>query len=402
MNTQLQQVERLKEAARGPRGALYHGQFRLTEDGASRAVMFKEMEPNSVDDVWWESQRRLMGIHHPSMSPVLDVGVGPEGKPFLIRAHHEEAKALPLWLEQQHQGTLGVGESVAMVLQLGQALSQCHRNGVTHRNLKPNNVLILDNDAPHDGSARFAAILADFGLPPTDAAVMYTAPELLQGMNSSVSTDMYGLGMLLLVLVTGHNPLGGPLDHEITRDRRLAMERDWDAAVARQINVLPLFLRDTVTRCIHNNPRHRHTNLSEMLQELRASLYTSAGLATRTLSSVPAGWSSVQGAAGGIDIRDGLLDTPTLSQRGDRELLHFYLRHRDRFGAWQRSGVFFYNSTGRDEAQTFNSIRNAWAGAELSLYNAIAVPKKEDVFYTGDASTLPILQPYFPMRCGCC
>ena len=394
MNVELQHVERLEEIARGPRGALYRGKGGDAE--SPDAVTIKLMRPGTADKAWLESQRHLARLHHPSLVPVLGAGFGPEGEPYLINASFDAAYALPDWLERQG-GALELGEAVALLLQLGQALSQCHRNGVTHRGLKPSNVLILENDSEDEGAARFAALLVDFGLPPTEASATWTAPELLEGMSSSVSTDIYGLGMLLLALLTGQSPQGGPLDEELTITERLALGRSWGEGVGHQVQQLPTFLRDTVTRALNRNPRHRHTNLSEMLGELRASLYTSAGLSVREDVAVPAGWASVQGAAGGIDIRDGLLDTPSLSTRGERELLHFYLRHRDDLGQWQRSGVFFYNSSSRDEAQTFHSVRNAWPGAELSLYNAIAVPRKGEVFYTGDASTLPILQPYFPI-----
>lgn len=142
---------------------------------------------------------------HPHVVPVYDAAETEDGRPYLTMellpgGSVDDALArgpIPL------AATRMIGEQVA------DALAAAHEVGVLHRDLKPANILI---------DRRGAARLADFGIArmaggettavtTLTGTLAYMAPELLQGERASVSTDVYGLGMTLITMALGGNPL---------------------------------------------------------------------------------------------------------------------------------------------------------------------------------------------------
>ena len=95
-------------------------------------------------------------------------------------------------------------QKVALLAQLFDAIAYLHENGVLHRDLKPDNLLVVD--------ARLR--LLDFGLSTSmtntgyalQGTAAYMAPELLQGQPPTKATDLYACGVIMYELLAGHHP----------------------------------------------------------------------------------------------------------------------------------------------------------------------------------------------------
>ena len=150
-------------------------------------------------------------LTHPNIAELIDAGVSDAGQPFLV-LEHVEGDQIDRYCDQHR---LDVEARIRLFLDVLQAISQAHDNLIVHRDLKPSNILVRT-----DGQVK----LLDFGIAklldeeqpgtPLTAGGMramtpqYAAPEQLTGEAATTATDVYTLGVLLYVLLTGCHPTG--------------------------------------------------------------------------------------------------------------------------------------------------------------------------------------------------
>jgi eukaryotic-like serine/threonine-protein kinase len=156
----------------------------------------------------------LARLTHPHIAQFVDAGVSPLGQPYLVLEYVDGA---PI---DRHcdERVLPVEARVRLFLDVLSAVAHAHANLVVHRDIKPSNVLVTA-----DGVVK----LLDFGIAKlledeagaVDATMLtreggaamtpaYAAPEQLTGEPVSTATDVYALGVLLFVLLTGRHPAG--------------------------------------------------------------------------------------------------------------------------------------------------------------------------------------------------
>ena len=181
---------------------------------------------------------RLLGkLTHPHIARILDAGVMPTGQPYLV-LEHVEGRAIDVYCDERR---LGVEERVRLFIDVLSAVGHAHANLIIHRDIKPSNIQVT-----HDGVAK----LLDFGIAKliqdddqgtkvtnltqdgTRALTPgYASPEQALGDSITIATDVYSLGVLLYVLLSGQHPTGAkntsrsPTHPQAPRDRALAAVR---------------------------------------------------------------------------------------------------------------------------------------------------------------------------------
>src|SRR5882724_3116939 len=164
----------------------------------------------SVIDRFRREGRLLARLAHPHIARLLDAGSMEDNHPYLV-LEYVEGESIDKYCEAH---SLNIGERVRLFLDVISAVAHAHTNLIIHRDLKPSNVLvtrdgkvklldfgiakIVNPDGTDDASTR----IEDVALTPE-----YAAPEQLLGEMPSTTTDVYQLGMLLYVLLTGKHPL---------------------------------------------------------------------------------------------------------------------------------------------------------------------------------------------------
>ncbi|MGI9182014.1 MAG: protein kinase domain-containing protein [Longimicrobiaceae bacterium] len=200
----------LRELGRGGMGTVY-----LAERAdVGKRVALKRVRgglaaPENVERFLRE-QRVLARLEHPNITSLVDVGVTAEGAPFLAM-ELAEGEPIDRYCDARR---LSLDARLALFAQVCAAVQHAHQSLVIHRDLKPSNILV-------DGDGR--AKLLDFGiakllddaegeapgLTGTGMRLMtpeYAAPEQLRGEPVTTATDVYGLGVVLYELLTGHRP----------------------------------------------------------------------------------------------------------------------------------------------------------------------------------------------------
>ena len=157
--------------------------------------------------------RLAAGLDHPNVIPIYEAGEA-DGRLFIAMRYVDgtDLKAL-----LRRDGTLEPARAIAIAAQVADALDAAHRRGLVHRDVKPSNVLIDEQDG------REHCYLADFGLTqsvsdrgPTDGRLMgtldYVAPEQIRGDEVDGRADVYALGCLVFESLTGTLPFSGASD----------------------------------------------------------------------------------------------------------------------------------------------------------------------------------------------
>ena len=158
----------------------------------------------TADVRWLGSARLRLGADISPMFTVYGTGVTERGDLYLVMEHCPGGSLADRLL---NRGPLTEVQSLAVGAEVTTALKYAHREGVLHRGVKPENILMSRSGRP---------VLSDFGMarlanPQTmlvgvTGTIGFTAPEVLKGEQSTVASDVWSVGALLHVLVSGRSP----------------------------------------------------------------------------------------------------------------------------------------------------------------------------------------------------
>jgi serine/threonine protein kinase len=164
----------------------------------------------------------LARINHPGVVGPLDYGALDDGRPFLVMEFIQGVRLRDV------MGTQGMelGRAARIIQQIGRALNAAHQQGILHRDVKPENIM-LQNPGQEDEQAK----LIDFGISNvrdsqvTGAAPSsrifgtpaYMPPEQFEGVPFSPAGDIYALGVVAYEMVTGRHPFNAETDAHLMR-----------------------------------------------------------------------------------------------------------------------------------------------------------------------------------------
>ena len=262
--------------------------YRATDVNLMRPVAVKVMHSNLAADSAFQSRflqeaRAAARLDHPSIVRVYHFG-RQEGLLYIVM-ELVEGLSLGAYLRQlaQLNQVVRLEETLTLVAQAADALGYAHRQGVIHRDVKPDNILVkrLDRpDRPDDPPLR--AMLTDFGLAKlagdvgdTQAGLMmgtlpYMSPEQVLGRPVDGRSDIYSLGVVLYQLATGSLPL------DIRSPERAVQAHQYETPpTPRELNVgVPPAVEAVILRALNRRPENRQQTAEALATELRAAALT--------------------------------------------------------------------------------------------------------------------------------
>lgn len=153
----------------------------------------------------------LARLAHPGIARLLDAGVSPSGQPYLV-LEHIDGKHIDVYAEEH---ALSLEQRIRLFLLVLAAVGHAHANLIVHRDLKPSNILVAKDGVPKlldfgiaklldtEGSGERTALTVEGGRALTPE---FAAPEQVRGDAITTATDVYALGVLLYVLLSGRHP----------------------------------------------------------------------------------------------------------------------------------------------------------------------------------------------------
>ena len=205
-------------------------------------------------------------LNHPNIVKVYDVSVNDDLQYIVME--YVDGMTLREYLNERG-GKLTSRETVHFISQILKALDHAHRNGVVHRDIKPQNIMLLDN-----GQLR----MMDFGIARISRAenqltggkamgsVHYISPEQAKGDETDFTSDIYSVGVMMYEMLSGHLPF----DADDVVEVAIKQISDKPQSLQELAPNVPHGLVEITERAMAKRPDNRYASAAEMLSALNA------------------------------------------------------------------------------------------------------------------------------------
>ena len=206
-------------------------------------------------------------LSHPNIVEVYDVGE--DNGLYYIVMEYIEGKHLKQLLKKR--GSLTVREVVDIMLQLTDGMSAAHDSYIIHRDIKPQNIMILENGLIKITDFGIAMALNATQLTQTNSvmgSVHYLPPEQAMGSCATIQSDVYSMGVLMFELLTGTVPFKGDNAVEIA----LKHIKETIPYIKDINDSIPNSVANIVKRATAKNVKNRYADAREMNEDLKTCM----------------------------------------------------------------------------------------------------------------------------------
>ena len=206
-------------------------------------------------------------LSHPNIVEMYDVGED-DGRYFIVMEYVEGVTLKNLI---KRRGALTLSEVIDIMLQLTSAIACAHDSYIIHRDIKPQNVLILDDGRVKITDFGIAMALNSNELTQTNSvmgSVHYLPPEQANGTGATIKSDIYSLGILMYELITGNLPFKGDSAVEIA----IKQMKEPIPSIVEQNPNIPQSVENIILKASAKNPKNRYESARQMYEDLTTCL----------------------------------------------------------------------------------------------------------------------------------
>ena len=206
-------------------------------------------------------------LTHPNIVEVYDVGE--DNGEYYIVMEYIEGKHLKNLLKKR--GKLTISEAVDIMLQITDGMSVAHDSYIIHRDIKPQNIMILENGLVKITDFGIAMAMNATQLTQTNTvmgSVHYLPPEQASGQGSTLQSDIYSMGIVMYELITGELPFKGDNAVEIA----LKHLKEPIGDVREKVPNAPNSIANIIKKATAKNPKNRYNDAREMHEDLKTCL----------------------------------------------------------------------------------------------------------------------------------
>ncbi|MER2121584.1 MAG: Stk1 family PASTA domain-containing Ser/Thr kinase [Solibacillus sp.] len=206
-------------------------------------------------------------LTNPNIVSIYDVGE--DGDMHYIVMEYIKGKTLKQYI--QEFSPLSAARSVHIMKQLTSAIAHAHENGIIHRDIKPQNILMDEEGNVKITDFGIATSLGATSFTQTNSVigtVHYLSPEQARGGVATMKSDIYALGIVFYELLTGELPFSGESAVSIALKHLQAETpsvREFDASI-------PQSVENIVLKATTKDQNHRYSNAEEMEEDLNTCL----------------------------------------------------------------------------------------------------------------------------------
>ncbi len=206
-------------------------------------------------------------LSHPNIVEVYDVGE--DHGIYYIVMEYIEGKHLKQLLKKR--GKLTLNEVVDIMLQITDGMSAAHDSYIIHRDIKPQNIMILENGIVKITDFGIAMALNSTQLTQTNSvmgSVHYLPPEQASGKGSTIQSDVYSMGILMYELLSGTLPYKGDNAVEIA----LKHLKEPLPSIRKECPDIPNSVENIIIKSTAKNPKNRYADARSMHEDLLTCL----------------------------------------------------------------------------------------------------------------------------------
>lgn len=291
----------MADQAHGPEGQIFANRYRIVKligsggmanvylgidmnTGANVAIKILKPEYSSDDEFIRRFDTEAKAVSSLQQNNIVKVyGVGHEGNFRYIVQEYIDGITVKELINQN--GHLDWRNAVPIVIQIGVALEFAHNNGVVHRDIKPQNILITRDKIAKITDFGIARAASSTTITMTGGAmgsVHYFSPEQARGGNVGPQSDIYSLGVTLFEMVTGRVPFDGESNVAIA----VKHLQETPPLASSIMPGIPSGLDSIINKCMQKIPEKRYLSMSQLVSELDALLVDPNGV-YGVISNIP-------------------------------------------------------------------------------------------------------------------
>jgi serine/threonine protein kinase len=254
--------------------------YRARHLGLNKTVAVKTMHAHMASDMgkvlrFQQEAEAVARLDHPNICAMYDYGLLTGNQPYLVMDYLEGSTIADIirW-----QGSQPVERCMQIFKQACEGLAEAHRNGIVHRDVKPTNLMLLEN-----ADSQLQLKILDFGLAKVayaDGTAMasitatgetigtpqYMSPEQCTGAALDERSDVYSLGCVMYELLLGCPPVLGSTPYDCMASHIHEIPRPFAEVNAQ--HAIPSSLEAIVMKTLEKAPEDRFQSMEEMLQAL--------------------------------------------------------------------------------------------------------------------------------------
>lgn len=215
-------------------------------------------------------QREALSASSLSHANIVEVyDVGEDNGSYYIVMEYIEGKHLKELIKKR--GKLTLSEVIDIMSQVCDGLATAHDSYIIHRDIKPQNIMILDSGLVKITDFGIAMALNSTQLTQTNSvmgSVHYLPPEQASGKGSTMQSDIYSMGILMYELLTGSLPFRGENAVEIA----LKQLKEPIPSIKEKLPDVPNSIVNIIKKATAKNPKNRYTDAREMLDDIKTAM----------------------------------------------------------------------------------------------------------------------------------
>jgi serine/threonine-protein kinase len=260
----------------GGMGVVYKAQDLQLERNVALKFLPHDLAPSDQErERFLREARSASALDHPNIGVIHGIDKTPDGQLFIVMAYYEGQTLA----QKLNAGPLPLHQAMDWICQITAGLSAAHARNIIHRDVKPSNIIITNQDV-----VGTRARIVDFGLArvvaspsatisgKTTGTLPYMSPEQILGEPVDQRCDVWALSVLLVQMVTGSHPFA----RESTTAMTFAILNQAPAA----IDALPSLLQPIAMRGLAKDTAHRYASAKDVLADLDSAReqFTSSGI----------------------------------------------------------------------------------------------------------------------------
>jgi len=228
-----------------------------------------------------QEAKAASALNHPNVCVIHDIQEK-EDQQFIVMEYVDGVTLR----KRLQDSSLKLNEAVSYAIQIGEALQEAHSQGIVHRDVKPENIMVNSKNQIKVMDFGLAKLKGSLKLTRTSSTVgtlAYMAPEQIQGGQVDARSDIFSFGIVLYEMLAGRTPFRG--EHEAAMMYSIVNEEP-EPALKYRPELSSEFLH-VLNRVLEKDPNDRYQSVSDMVIELRRIKKDSDRVSRKWLAEMP-------------------------------------------------------------------------------------------------------------------